>query len=273
MGKIDFVRRFIPNFASIVKPIHNLLKANQTFIWDEHANTSFLKIKDALSSAPVLATPDFSRDFIVYTNATEEAISAILMQKKIQNVEQPTVFMSQSIPDSAVQYTLIEKHAYSLVKAIDKFRHYILSKHTIVKVPLPAVKYLLSQTYLSGKLANWLTKIQEHDLTIETVNTIKGRDLALHLAQHSIPLPNSELEDGDDSNIFVIDIVSSDLCDHPWYNDILYYLNHEKCPENFNHYQRRKLRLDASKYVIVNNYLCCTKLQVVITPWCIVTRG
>lgn len=62
--------------------------------------------------------------------------------------------MSQSFSDTSVQYTLIEKHAYALVKAIEKFRHYILGKHTIVKVPLPAVKYLLSQTYLSG---NWQT--------------------------------------------------------------------------------------------------------------------
>ena len=54
MGKINFVRRFIPNFAYIFKPIHNLLKANQTFIWNEQANNSFLKIKDALSSALVL---------------------------------------------------------------------------------------------------------------------------------------------------------------------------------------------------------------------------
>jgi len=142
MGKVNFVWRFIPNFSYIVKPIHNLLKANQTFIWDEQANNSFLKIKDALSSPPVLDTPELSRDFIIYTNAIEEAISAILMQTNSQNDEQPIAFMSQ--PDSAVQYTLIEKHSYSLVKAIEKFRHYILGKHTIVKVPLPVVKVLLS---------------------------------------------------------------------------------------------------------------------------------
>jgi len=62
--------------------------------------------------------------------------------------------MSQSLYDTVVQYSLIEKHAYSLVKAIEKFQHYILGKHTIVKFPLPVVKFLLSQTYLSGKLAN-----------------------------------------------------------------------------------------------------------------------
>lgn len=50
-------------------------------------------------------------------------------------------------------------------------------------------------------------------------------------------------------------MIPSDLSNHPWYSDILYYLNHEKCPENLNSHQRRKLGLDSSKYVIVNNHL------------------
>jgi hypothetical protein len=92
--------------------------------------------------------------------------------------------MSQRLSDDELKYSYIEKHAFALVKVVEKFRHFILGKHTLVKVPFPTVKFSLSQTYLSGKLAHWLAKIQEHDLTIMTSNTIKGRELALHLAQH-----------------------------------------------------------------------------------------
>jgi hypothetical protein len=74
--------------------------------------------------------------------------------------------MSQILLDDEFKYSYIKKHVFSLVKAMDKFRHFIIGKHTQVKVPLPAVKFFLSQTYLSGKLAPWLAKIQEHDLTI-----------------------------------------------------------------------------------------------------------
>jgi len=62
-----------------------------------------------------------------------------------------------------------------------------LGKHTHVKAPFLAVKFLLSQTYLSGKLAHWLAKIQEHDLTIMNSNKIKGWDLSLHLDQNPEP--------------------------------------------------------------------------------------
>ena len=81
--------------------------------------------------------------------------------------------MIQSLSDDEVKYSYIEKHAFTLVKAIEKFRYFILGKHTQVKVPLPTIKFLLSQTYLSRKLAHWLSKIQKHDLAITTSKKIK----------------------------------------------------------------------------------------------------
>jgi hypothetical protein len=166
--------RFVPDFVVIVKPIHNLLKKDRSFSWTDDVENDFVKIKKAISSAPVLVKLNFEKDFVIYTNATEEAIFAILLQNDDQNNEKHVAYMSQILSDDEIKYSYIEKHAFSLVKAIEKFLHFILGKHTQVKVPLPAVKFLLSQTYLSGKLAHWLAKIQEHDLTIMTSKMIKG---------------------------------------------------------------------------------------------------
>jgi hypothetical protein len=132
-----------------------------------------------------LAKLDFEKDFIVYTNATKEVVYVILLQCDDWNNEKLVAYMSQILSDDEFKYSYIEKHVFSLVKAVEKFHHFILGKHTQVKVPLPVVKFFLSWTYLSGKIPHWLAKIQEHDLTIMTSKTIKGRDLALHLAQHA----------------------------------------------------------------------------------------
>jgi hypothetical protein len=67
--------------------------------------------------------------------------------------------MSESLFDDENKYSLIEKNMFFLVKAIEKFCHFILGKHMQVKVSLTAVNFLLSQTHLSGKLAHWLAKI------------------------------------------------------------------------------------------------------------------
>jgi hypothetical protein len=91
---------------------------------------------------------------MIYTNATEEAVYVILMQGDDQGNEKPVAYMSQSLSGDEFKYSFIEKHAFTLVKSIEKFCHFILGKHTLVKVPLPAVKFLLSQTYLSGNISH-----------------------------------------------------------------------------------------------------------------------
>jgi hypothetical protein len=169
----------------MVKSIHNLIKQDHSFSWTEDVENDFVRIKKEISSALVLAKPDFEEDFIIYTNATKEAFYVILLQCDDQNNEKPVAYMSQSLLDDEFKYSYIEKHVFSLVKVVEKFSHFILGKHTQVKVPLHVVKFLLLQTYISGKLAHWLSKIQEHDITIMTSKIIKGQDLALHLAQHA----------------------------------------------------------------------------------------
>jgi hypothetical protein len=221
MGVVNFVCRFFPDFFVMVKPIHNLLKKDCSFSWTDDVENDFVRIKKAISSAPVLAKPYFEKEFMIYTNAMEEVVSTILMQGDDQGNEKPVAYMSQILSNDEFKYSFIEKHVFALVKAIDKFRHFILGKNTLVKVPLPAVKFFLSWNYISGKLAHWLSKIQEHDLTIVTSNTIKGCELALHLAQHA--KTSEEIDEHDSSllSLFYIDNQILPVSKHPWYKNLV----------------------------------------------------
>ena len=134
MAIINFVRRFVPDFVVMVKPIHNLLKKDRSFSWTNDVENYFVRIKKAISSTPVLVKPNFEKEFTIYTNATEEAISVVLMQNDDQGNEKPMAYMSQSLSDDEFKYSFIEKHVFSLVKAVENFCHYILGKHTLVKV-------------------------------------------------------------------------------------------------------------------------------------------
>jgi hypothetical protein len=112
-----------------------------------------------------------------------------------------------------------------------------------------------SQTYLSGKLAHWLAKIQEHDLTIITSKKIKGQDLSLHLAQHIEP--SEELDDQDNplSSLFYIENQNLAICEHPWYKNLVYYLQYQKCLDELDPHQRKILHLEDSKYIILGYFL------------------
>ena len=75
LGKINFLRRFVPNFAELVKHITVMLRKENEIKWDENARKSFITIKFALTEAPILASPDFSRDFLTFSYAFERHYS------------------------------------------------------------------------------------------------------------------------------------------------------------------------------------------------------
>jgi hypothetical protein len=108
----------MPNFAKRIKPLSSLLKKYVAFRWGKEANKSFEDIKNAISQAPILISPDFSRDFIIFSFASQDTIVGVLMQKDADNFEHPMAFMRKVLRDSELNYTIIEKQAYSLVKSL-----------------------------------------------------------------------------------------------------------------------------------------------------------
>jgi hypothetical protein len=84
---------------------------------------------------------------------------------------------------------------------------------------------------------------------------IKGRDLTLHLAQHAEPSDPSDDEENALSTLFYIEGQNLDLTEHPWYKDLIHYLQFQKCHDYLDSHQCRRLRLEASKYMILGNSL------------------
>jgi hypothetical protein len=121
MGIINFVRRFVPNFALMVKPIHNFLKQDHSFSWTDYVENDFIRIKKEISSAPVLVKLYFEKENSIYTNATEEAVYSILMQCDDQVNEKLVAYMSQILLDDEFKYSYIEKHAFTLLELLKNF--------------------------------------------------------------------------------------------------------------------------------------------------------
>ena len=66
LGKINFVRRFVPNFAQVVKTLQFLVKKDVPFKWSDEQKNAFTEIQKAIAEAPTLMSPNFSKDFILY---------------------------------------------------------------------------------------------------------------------------------------------------------------------------------------------------------------
>ena len=79
LGKINFLRRFIPNLAELIRLLNNMLKKDSKVKWTLEAKLAFEGIKTALTQTTVLTSPQFDRDFIIFSFASQHTIAAVLL--------------------------------------------------------------------------------------------------------------------------------------------------------------------------------------------------
>jgi len=82
--------------------------------------------------------------------------------------------MSTLLKDAELRYSNVEKKAYALVKAVKKFRHYILRSQAITIIPDVVVKVLLMQSELGERRGKWVTILQEFDINIQPTKLVRG---------------------------------------------------------------------------------------------------
>jgi hypothetical protein len=142
LGKINFVRRFIFDFAKIVKPLQEMIKKDFNFKWTKERRESFDKIKEAIIEAPTLLSLNFDNEFILYTFASDHSIVAVLTQKNEEGEESPVSFMSIGIQGVELKYPAIDKKSFAMFKGVKHFHPYLLRSHTKIIVPHSAVRSL-----------------------------------------------------------------------------------------------------------------------------------
>jgi hypothetical protein len=188
LGKINFVRRFIPNFAELVKHITSMLKKGSEIKWTDAARSSFEAIKQAIMEAPTLISPDYTKEFYIFSFASYDTLAAVLLQKNDEGIEHPVAFFSKTLRDAELRYDLIEKQAYALIKSLKAFRIYILHSKVVAYVPSASVKDVLTQPDIDGKRAKWIAKFIEFNIEVKPTKLVKGQGLAKLMAEENCSL-------------------------------------------------------------------------------------
>lgn len=105
LGFANFYRRFIKDFAKIVRPLTELTKKNKEWTWGESENEAFETLKKAFTTAPILRIPDDTNPFRLSTDASNFAIGAVLSQlEPTDTLWHPVAFYSKSLNEHERNY-------------------------------------------------------------------------------------------------------------------------------------------------------------------------
>ena len=114
LGLAGYYRKFIRKFGIINKPLTEMLKKNN-LLWHEGALKAFHNLKQALCEASILALPDFTKPFVLETNACDTGIGAVLSQEG-----RPLAFFSKALGVKHLRLSIYEKKYLAILMAVDK---------------------------------------------------------------------------------------------------------------------------------------------------------
>lgn len=164
MGLANYYRHFIRGFAHIAKPLHELTKKGKNFSWTSECGTAFSQLKSALTSAPVLVFPDFTRPFILDTDASDSCLGGILSQE--HEGRENICYDSRLLSKEERQYCVTRKELLTVLTFTAKFRPYLLGRLFELRTDHGSLVWLHNFRQPEGQLARWIKKLQEFEYKI-----------------------------------------------------------------------------------------------------------
>eukprot|EP01018_Ginkgo_biloba_P024701 Gb_11641 [translate_table: standard] len=164
-GKIQAIKRFISQLADKCQPFMHLLKKDILFHWSEECQQAFEQLKQYLLNPPVLVSPILGKPLLLYISATQVALGSLLSMMTYKEKELSTTLVKLLWHMNAI---IIEKACLAVVFASQKLRHYMLSNKIKLIAKIDPLKYLLSKSTLTGRMAKWVMMFSKFD--IEYVN-------------------------------------------------------------------------------------------------------
>ena len=163
LGKVSYLRRFIPALAEVSHPLTSLLKYAVTYRWLEEHQTSFDNIKKALTSMATMIPLKKGISLLLYLTSTVNSIGVLLAQKE-KGIEKPIYHFSRMFVGPEKRYLLVERHCLALIFVAQKLRHYLLAFSVHIITRCDPIKFLLAKTILMGRSARWFLILSEYEL-------------------------------------------------------------------------------------------------------------
>jgi hypothetical protein len=161
LGMATYFRKFIDKFARVVHPLTGLLKKDQQWRWTPACESAFCKVKELLTTAPILALPDWrsTEPFELVCDASLLGIGGVLLQDG-----RPIAFESRKLIPAEVRYSATELEMLAVVYCIEKWRVYVEGRDVHIYTDHKPNTFFDTTNMQSRRAARWLEKLQQYQL-------------------------------------------------------------------------------------------------------------
>jgi hypothetical protein len=162
---ISYYRRFIPDCSRIASPLYKLLKKDTKFEWAQAQENAFQHLKSKLMKQPILQYPDFSKEFVLTTDASNHGLGAVLSQGQVGK-DLPVAYASRSLNQAESHYTTSEKELLAIVWATKYFRPYLYGRRFKVVSDHKPLVWIMNVKDPGSRLMRWRIQLAEYDYDI-----------------------------------------------------------------------------------------------------------
>ncbi len=167
VGMCGFYRKHIENFSSIASPLTNLTRKNQPFEWTEECHQAFNKLKNKLTSSPVLSKANLSQPFVLETDASQNHVGGVLLQYDDNNLPHTIGYFSKKLRPAEVRYSTTDREALAIVLACRHFNHYLWGTKFVIRTDHQPIVSVFRQRTKSPRMNRWMLEMRNYRFEIE----------------------------------------------------------------------------------------------------------
>ena len=161
LGLASYYRIFIKGFSMTVDLMTKLLQKNVKFEWSEKCQASFEKLKALLTEAPILTQSTYSKEYVIFSDASLNGFGCVLMQEG-----KVVAYASRQLKPHEKNYPTHDLELVAIVFALKIWRRYLYGEKCFIYTDHKSLKYLPSQQELNLRQRRWMELIKDYDCVI-----------------------------------------------------------------------------------------------------------
>ena len=166
LGMASYYRKFIKDYGSIAEPINRLLKKETRFNWSDECKESFKKLIFCLTNPPVLIYPDFTKEFILETDASTIGLGAVLAQKDKNGINRAVAYASRMLKPPERKYTATELEGLAIVWSVEQFKQYLYGRKFTIESDHNPLVYIQNMKNQKSRVCRWRDSLTQYDYEI-----------------------------------------------------------------------------------------------------------